>query len=54
MKDNIGPVHVNVGMLKIIPGKKDILDVRDDLTLISSKDFKDPVKGSFAEGREGK
>ena len=54
MKDNTGPVHVNVGMLEIIPGKKDILDVRDDLIPIRSKDFKDPIKGSFAEGREGK
>ncbi len=54
MKDNTDQVHVYVGMLEILPGKKDIPDVRDDLIPISIKNFKDPIKGSFAEGWEGK
>ena len=44
MKDYAGPVHVDVGMLKIVPRKKYILDVRDDFIPISTKDFKDTVK----------
>ena len=54
MKDNAGPVHVDVGMLEIIPRKKDILDVRDDFFPISTKNFKNTVKCSFTEGRKGK
>jgi hypothetical protein len=53
MKDYTGPVHVDVCVLKIVSQKKDILDVRDDYTPISTKDFKDTIKSSFAEGREG-
>ena len=54
MKDYAGPVHVDVGMLEIVPRKKDILDVRDDLIPMRTKDFKDTVKSSFTEGRERK
>jgi hypothetical protein len=52
MKDYAGPVHVDVGMLKIVPRKKYILNVRDNFIPISIKDFKDKVKSSFTEGRE--
>ncbi|PWR71750.1 hypothetical protein ACKUB1_15985 [Methanospirillum stamsii] len=52
MKDQAGPVHVDVGMLKIVSRKKDILDVRDDFITISIKHFKDTVKRSFTEVRE--
>jgi hypothetical protein len=54
MKDNTGPVHVDVGMLEIIHRKKDILDIRDDFFTMSTKDFKDAIKCSFTEGRKGK
>ncbi|WP_219970655.1 hypothetical protein [Methanospirillum lacunae] len=54
MKYYAGPIHVDVGMLKIIPQKEYILDIRDDFFPINTKDFKDTVKSSFAEGREGK
>jgi hypothetical protein len=54
MKDNTGPVHVDVGMLEIVPRKKDIMDVRDDFFPISTKDFKDAVKCSLTERTEGK
>lgn len=52
VKDKAGPIHVDVGMLKIVPRKKDILDVRDDFIPISTKDFKNTVKCSFTEWRE--
>jgi hypothetical protein len=41
-------------LLKIVPRKEYILDVRDDFIPISTKDFKDTVKCSLAEGREEK
>jgi hypothetical protein len=31
VKDDAGPVHVDVGMLEVIPRKKDILEVGNDL-----------------------
>lgn len=43
MKDQAGPVHGGVGMVKIIPRKKDIRDVRDDFIAIITTDFKDSV-----------
>jgi hypothetical protein len=52
VKDDAGPIHVDVGMLKVIPRKKDILDVGDDHIPIGAKGFKDTVEGSFAEGRQ--
>ena len=52
VKDNAGPVHVDVGMLKVIPRKKDILEVGNDLISVGAKSFKDTIEGSFAEGRE--
>jgi hypothetical protein len=36
-------------MLKIIPHKKDILEVGDDCFPVGTKGFKDTVEGSFAE-----
>jgi len=54
MKDNAGPVHVDVGMLKIVLRKKNFLDVRDNFIPISTKDFKDMVQDSLAERRKGK
>ena len=41
-------------MLKIVPQKEYVLDIRDDFFPISTKYFKNTVKCSFAEGREGK
>ncbi len=38
-------------MLKVIPCKKDILDVGDDFFPVDTKGFKDTVESSFAEGR---
>ena len=52
MKHNAGPVHVDVGMLKIIPRKQDILEVGDDRIPVGTQGFKDTVEGSFAEGQE--
>ncbi|MBP2144568.1 hypothetical protein J2129_000022 [Methanofollis sp. W23] len=52
MKNDAGPVHVDVGMLKIISLKKDVLDVRDDFIPVSTKDFKDTIQCSFAEWGE--
>ena len=52
MKDYAGPVHVDVGMLKIVSRKQDVLDVRDDLIPVGPKGFQDTVQCSFAEGRE--
>lgn len=52
MKNNAGPVHVDVHMLKIISLKKDVLEVRGDFIPVGTKDFKDTIQCSFAEGRE--
>jgi len=52
VKDDAGPVHVDVGMLEVIPRKKDILEVGNDLISVGAKSFKDTIEGSFAEGRE--
>jgi len=38
---------------QIIPRKKNIRDVRDDFIAIITKDFKNTVKRSFAEGEGG-
>lgn len=54
IKNQAGPVYGGVGILEIVPRKKDIPDVREDLIPNSTKDFKDTVKRSFAEGWEGK
>ena len=54
MKDNTGPVHVDVGMLEIIHRKKDILDIRDDFFTMSTKNFKEAIECSFTEGRKVK
>jgi len=43
MKDNTGPVHVDVGMRILYHEKKPILDVRDDFISINTKDFKDSI-----------
>ena len=52
VKDDAGPVHVDVGMLEIIPRKKNILEIGNDLISVGAKSFKDTVESSFAEGRE--
>ncbi len=49
IKDDTGPVHVDVGMLKVIPRKEDILDVGDDLFPVGTKGFKDTIEGSLTE-----
>ena len=54
MKDYAGPVHVDVGMLKILTSKKYILDVRNNFIPISTKYFKQTLKSSFTERKEGK
>lgn len=49
VKDDTGPVHVDVGMLKGIPRKENILNIRDDLFPVGTKGFKDTVESSFTE-----